>query len=421
MSEFALKVENLSKRYRLGKQNPYAQIWNSMGSALRHIIGKRTPALSPDFQSPGHTWALKEVFFEVSPGEVVGIVGRNGAGKSTLLKILSRVTKPTLGMAEVRGRLGSLLEVGTGFHKDLTGKENIYLNATILGMSKTEINDILDDIVAFAELEKFIDTPVKYYSSGMYMRLAFSVSAHMKSDILLLDEVLAVGDASFQKKCLGKVEGVADSGRTVMFVSHDLPAILSFCTRCFLLEEGRLVMDGEPAEVITHYQEKELDGQTGIGDLSSLEHLGNGKARFTSLKIMPLNNGPEHLSPLRVGGELKIQVNVKAREEIFDANVAVIIYDMNGYRLIDVNTALKEQYLELNAGQEAQVEFVLHDLLLKPDTYQVGLWLGRKNVEDIDAIKHAGSFNVELDPENTKHFQTYPGAYQCRFSHSISQ
>src|SRR5207245_2821375 len=198
-------------------------------------------------------WALRDVSFEVKRGEVVGIIGANGAGKSTLLKILNRITEPTTGGADVYGRVGALLEVGTGFHPELTGRENIFLNGAILGMSRAEIRQKFDEIIAFAEIEKFLDTPVKRYSSGMYVRLAFAVAAHLEPEILLVDEVLAVGDAAFQSKCIGKMEGVAREGRTVVFVSHDMAAVESLCTRCFLLDGGRLELSGTPHEVTTHY------------------------------------------------------------------------------------------------------------------------------------------------------------------------
>ncbi|MCS7047887.1 MAG: ABC transporter ATP-binding protein [Verrucomicrobiae bacterium] len=241
MSEVAIRVENLGKQYRLGPRERY--------KALRDVLAnpfRRSP--------PAETfWALRDVSFEVQRGEVVGVIGRNGAGKSTLLKILSQITEPTTGSAEIHGRVGSLLEVGTGFHPELTGRENIFLNGAILGMRKKEIESKFDEIVAFAEVEKFIDTPVKHYSSGMRMRLAFAVAAHLEPEILLVDEVLAVGDASFQKKCLGKMGDVAKQGRTVLFVSHNMGAIEVLCHRAFLLEEGKLFAEGPPKPVIQQY------------------------------------------------------------------------------------------------------------------------------------------------------------------------
>jgi len=257
MSDIALRVENLSKVYTIGVYDPYLPLRLSAIRALRRVKRSIFGQPPPEPLKPHNgnlLSALKDVSFEVKRGEAVGIIGRNGAGKSTLLKILSRITRPTRGYAEVHGRLGSLLEVGTGFHPELTGRENIYLNATILGMKQSEIRKRFDEIVAFAEIEKFIDTPVKYYSSGMYVRLAFAVSAHLSPDILLLDEVLAVGDVAFQRKCLVKMGSVVkDEGRTILFVSHSMGAIRKFCLRVILLDEGQVLADGPTDRVIAKY------------------------------------------------------------------------------------------------------------------------------------------------------------------------
>lgn len=253
MSDWIIKVENLCKRYRLRHQQEGHRY-----IALRDVIADRFKRL---FRSPGaglpateDFWALKDVSFEIKKGEVVGIIGRNGAGKSTLLKILSRITDPSEGRVRLRGRVASLLEVGTGFHPELTGRENIYLNGSILGMSRAEIKAKFDEIVGFAETEKFLDTPVKRYSSGMYVRLAFAVAAHLEPEILIVDEVLAVGDAAFQKKCLGRLQDVAgQDGRTVLFVSHNLDSILRLCSRVFWLNEGSLKQMGRPADIVNAY------------------------------------------------------------------------------------------------------------------------------------------------------------------------
>src|SRR5689334_23491071 len=244
-----IKVEGLGKQYRLGATTrQYQTLRDSLARAAR----KPLDLLRANGQSDMF-WALRDVDFEVAPGEVMGIIGRNGAGKSTLLKILSRITEPTTGRAELYGRVASLLEVGTGFHPELTGRENIYLNGAILGMTRPEIQRKFDEIVAFAELEKFLDTPVKRYSSGMYMRLAFSVAAHLDPEILVVDEVLAVGDAVFQKKCLGRMRDISTEGRTVLFVSHNMAAIRSLCSRSILLSGGRKVFDGAANECVDRY------------------------------------------------------------------------------------------------------------------------------------------------------------------------
>lgn len=255
MSDVAIRVLGLSKQFQIGKlKQRYKTLRETLVGAFRipHRLVKRFESESRDSRT-ATIWALKDVTFDVRPGEVIGIIGGNGAGKSTLLKILSRITEPSEGYAEIRGRVGSLLEVGTGFHSELTGRENIYLNGAILGMKRGEIHSKFDEIVAFAEVEKFIDTPVKHYSSGMYLRLAFAVAAHLEPDILIVDEVLAVGDARFQSKCLNKMQNVGQQGRTVLLVSHNMPAITRLCERAILLDGGLLLRDGGALEVVREY------------------------------------------------------------------------------------------------------------------------------------------------------------------------
>ena len=282
---FAIKTDGVSKLYHLGERAQY-------GKTFREAIVDSFNRVNPLSRSRnngmanGHAdlWALNQVSFEIRPGEVVGVIGRNGAGKSTLLKILSRITEPTKGRVEIYGRVGSLLEVGTGFHPELSGRENIYLNGSILGMTRREIESKFDEIVAFAELEQFIDTPVKRYSSGMYVRLAFAVAAHLEPEILLVDEVLAVGDAAFQKKCLGKMSDVAKHGRTILFVSHNTAALLNLCDRGLLLEKGGLVEDGAIEPVIQKYL-KGIRTATPE-DLSSYsDRQGRGRVRFTRVRF----------------------------------------------------------------------------------------------------------------------------------------
>jgi lipopolysaccharide transport system ATP-binding protein len=254
MNDVVIQVENLGKRYRIGERAPYVTLRDALARAVTAPLRSlRSPSPSPHAGDTSHIWALTNVSFEVRRGEVIGIIGRNGSGKSTLLKILSRVTMPTIGHAQIRGRLGSLLDVGTGFHPELTGRENTYMNGAILGMSKRDITRRFDEIVAFAEIEKFIDTPVKYYSSGMYVRLAFSVAAHLEPEILVVDEVLAVGDVAFQKKCLGRMGDVAKHGRTVLFVSHNMSAIATLCKSVIVLEQGRIKAMGASEPTIAEY------------------------------------------------------------------------------------------------------------------------------------------------------------------------
>ncbi len=262
----AILVDNLSKRYQIGvREKRFPTLRDSLAQLARapqRLFRRNGTGATDDC-----LWALKDISFEIRQGEVTGVIGRNGAGKSTLLKILSRITEPTQGFAEIRGRVGSLLEVGTGFHPELTGRENIYLNGAILGMRRAEIDRKFDEIVSFAEIERFLDTVVKHYSTGMFMRLAFAVAAHLDPEILLVDEVLAVGDAEFQKKCLGKMSGVAKQGRTVLFVSHNMPAVQALCSRCLLLQGGRLQLAGSVQEAVGLYlagnQPVDLDSEPG--------------------------------------------------------------------------------------------------------------------------------------------------------------
>jgi lipopolysaccharide transport system ATP-binding protein len=317
MSEIAIHVQRLGKQYRIGQG---AASYRSLREELMRAV--KAPVRSLDARLRGQTlpsrekgkeyiWALKDVSFEIKRGEVVGIIGRNGAGKSTLLKILSRITEPTEGVIDLYGRVGSLLEVGTGFHHELTGRENIYLNGAILGMRRAEIERKYDEIVAFAEIEKFIDTPVKFYSSGMFMRLAFSVAVHLEPEILLVDEVLAVGDANFQKKCLGKMGDVAGRGRTVLFVSHNLNAIEELCNRCFWLDDGMLKAVGHDVRAILHQY---LASTTAQEDNLEWKNSGN---QYHNPYFMPLSITvvDENLRPVKipVRNDMELWIKIEAR------------------------------------------------------------------------------------------------------------
>ena len=297
MSNPIIKVNNLSKRYRIGARERYLTfreaIIDGITAPLRNISKLRKLTEFKDNPSSNDeedmVWALKDASFSVNEGDTLGIIGRNGAGKSTLLKILSRITEPTSGSIEIHGRLSSLLEVGTGFHPELTGRENIFLNGAILGMRKREIDEKFDEIVSFAEIEKFIDTPVKRYSSGMYVRLAFAVAAHLEPEILVVDEVLAVGDIPFQKKCLGKMSDVAKGGRTVIFVSHNMEAIQKLCTRVILLHEGKVVMEGSTDNVISNYlgDEKYSIGEQIWPDINKAP--GDNVVRMHAMRVLDQN------------------------------------------------------------------------------------------------------------------------------------
>ncbi|MFZ0212717.1 MAG: ABC transporter ATP-binding protein [Candidatus Acidiferrales bacterium] len=294
MSDVAIRVESIGKRYRVGERQRYLALRDVLTSAFR-FNSKRKPQ--------DHIWAVRDVSFEVQQGEVVGVIGRNGAGKSTLLKLLARITRPTEGRATLHGRIGSLLEVGTGFHPELTGRENVFLSGAILGMSKLEIERKFDEIVAFAEVERFIDTPLKHYSSGMQMRLAFAVAAHLEPEILLVDEVLAVGDAAFQKKCLGKMSDVSRQGRTILFVSHNMAALRKLCSRAIWLDGGRIADSGGADDVVRHYLQKNTEANLESEWPDDSTAPGDASVRLRSVRLIPQEDSSGHItvhSPLRI-------------------------------------------------------------------------------------------------------------------------
>ena len=288
MSAIAIRAEGLSKTYPLGLLQPTLSLKAAVTEAAAARFRNRSSSSSDEC-----IHALRGVSMEVSRGEVLGIIGRNGAGKSTLLKILTRITPPTAGWAEIHGRVGSLIGVGTGFHPDLSGRENVYLNGAVLGMKKAEIDRRFDAIVSFAEVDRFLDTPVKRYSSGMYMRLAFAVAAHMEPEILLVDEVLAVGDAAFQRKCIGKMEGIARESRAILFVSHNMSAVKSLCHRVIWLEEGRIVAEGNPRDVIRHYLQKALVSSTETSWDERSEAPGTAAIRLHRACVRPFDGSPQ--------------------------------------------------------------------------------------------------------------------------------
>ncbi len=361
----------VSKNYWLGEREQYRALRDVMAGAFRRSAGQQRQEL----------WALKDVSFEVNEGEVLGIIGRNGAGKSTLLKILSRITTPSEGEVRMRGRVGSLLEVGSGFHPELTGTENVYMNGAILGMSKAEIKSKLEDIVAFAEMEKFVSTPVKHYSVGMFMRLAFAVAAHLDSEILVIDEVLAVGDARFQARCLAKMGEVARSGRSVLFVSHNLEATQALCDRGILLEGGQLLLDGPTDEVIDRY--RRLSGvTTKSGDavaLDDLEREGGRSARFVAIEIGAGSPESDERSAastgsVRTGCELLLDITVEAKKPIEVASFGLTFGTEGGLMLLNLDWGDSGNILKLEAGVN-RLSVVVPHLRLAPGRYRLGLRL----------------------------------------------
>jgi lipopolysaccharide transport system ATP-binding protein len=323
-----ITVENVSKQYRIGAsdvsyENLREIIVGAAGAPLRWVTGVRNG-------KPRHEtiWALKDINFEVEPGEVVGIIGGNGAGKSTLLKLLSRITEPTTGRLALYGRIGSLLEVGTGFHPELSGRENVYLNGAILGMRRAEIAGKFDEIVTFSEISKFIDTPVKYYSSGMYMRLAFAVAAHFEPEILIVDEVLAVGDASFQKKCLGKMREVAEHGRTVLFVSHNITAMQALCKRAIWLSNGKIVEDAEAGAVVSHYLRVDTATLTEKVWNDPVTAPGNDRVRIHRVCVRPVNGSPADVINIRT--PLVLEFDYWNLEPDAHLNLSIHVYNKQG-------------------------------------------------------------------------------------------
>ncbi len=389
MSDIAIKVDGLGKKFRIGsKQARYKTLRDTISDAVVSPFRKMKRASKPDGknQNGNEIWALKDISFEIKRGEVMGIIGRNGAGKSTLLKVLSRITEPTKGYAEIYGRVGSLLEVGTGFHPELTGRENIYLNGAILGMKRTEIDLKFDEIVAFAEVEKFIDTPVKHYSSGMYLRLAFAVAAHLETEILLVDEVLAVGDMQFQKKCLGKMSQVAKHGRTVLFVSHNLLAVRNLCSRAILLENGGLELDADAGQVMDAYSVNQASD-----------------ARSSWKRSQPAESGSMHFKELSVtlSGQqpalkLRCDMSLRCVEPCQQAFIAV---DIRALSLDPIIQAIpgSEPFIEGVAGDhKITVEIPLPSLI--PGVYMVDFWVGPHYTRTYDYVQNQLTFEVLESP-----------------------
>jgi lipopolysaccharide transport system ATP-binding protein len=391
----AIRVDQLSKQYRLGtgRQTPDGQLREVISDGVKRLVGRVWGRKgNPDGERPagaGTFWALKDVSFEIQPGDVVGIIGRNGAGKSTLLKILSQIVEPTSGRAEVRGRMGSLLEVGTGFHPELTGRENVYLNGSILGMSRKEIDRKFDEIVAFSEIEQFLDTPVKRYSSGMYVRLAFAVAAHLEPEILVADEVLAVGDAEFQRKCLKRMSEIGSSGRTVLFVSHNLASVRSLCKKAILLENGAVKGYGEAdAEVARYVSRLANYSRNALAQRTDRE--GTGQARAVAVRFLDeLGHTIEHGFP---GKELGVAVDYESTILGGRVDLAISCWNEQGVKLWHVDNKIRGRVLPRSEAA-GTVTCTFRDLPLPPGQYYLNLAL-HVNEAMADHIYYAASFAV---------------------------
>lgn len=387
MSEPAISVRGLGKRYRIpeGPRAPYRTLRTELATLPRRLFARRRHRNpSPDF------WALRDLSFEVRTGEVLGVIGRNGAGKSTLLKILSRITAPTCGGADVRGRFGSLLEVGTGFHPELTGRENIFLSGALLGMRRAEVARRFDEIAAFAGVEQFLDTPCKHYSSGMYVRLAFAVAAHLDVDVLFLDEVLAVGDLEFQRRCLGRIRQQLDGNRTVLLVSHQLALIENACSRAILLDRGSLVADGKPAEIFARYRQLMQVGNEASSDLLARPRECRFSPQLAAVELRDDFGQPTAAVP--AGAALNVCIDYASTTPLRDAGFGLIVTTLEGVRVFLVNSEMAGHRCP-QAPARGAARCRLPSIPLLPGRYalEVDLWHGGAHV---DHVAQAITFDV---------------------------
>lgn len=403
MSEVAIRVENLSKFYRLGYVGASSISDDLQRFWQMNILGKPDPFLkiaqtnARDTKGSDYVWALRDVNFDVQRGEVLGIIGKNGAGKSTLLKILAKVTGPTTGAIKINGRIASLLEVGTGFHPELTGRENIFLNGAVLGMRKAEIKAKFDEIVDFSGVERYIDTPVKRYSSGMYVRLAFAVAAHLEPDILIVDEVLAVGDAEFQKKCIGKIQNVSrNEGRTVLFVSHNMTSIADLCTKCIFMKQGQVVSYDTTAKIIGQYLQDNLNILNEYNDLSLVPRDNSQYAKRVQILSMEMEQDNYFWKD-----KPEFHFTVK----ITDPNISEIEFGfaVNGANGSRVFTYESEKAYPCHDGQILAFRLKITDPVLVPSRYYVSLGV-RSHINTLDAIDNYLSFVILDTDKDGKHF-----------------
>ena len=411
MSDTAIRVENLSKRYRIGRaQQRHDTLRDALVAGLRAPFERlrRDPEHgSQDADREDTIWALKDVSFEVKHGEVVGIIGRNGAGKTTLLKILSRITEPTEGRAEIHGRVGSLLEVGTGFHPELTGRENIYLSGAILGMRKAEIDRRFDEIVAFSGVEKFLDTPIKRYSSGMNVRLGFSVAAHLEPEILLVDEVLAVGDTTFQKKCLGKMGEVASRGRTVLFVSHNMTAVHSLCSRAMLLDQGGIASAGKSEEVIQCYLSSSV--RTGEARIDpEAPRIGSGIALYETIRIV--NDQGEITGSIPTGSSFGIEMRFRCKEPVTNINFGVSLRGPMQEPIAQMLSRVTQGEMPI-AETGGTVRLFIDRVNIIPGSYYLSIGMSRQG-EQIDYVENV--LRLDITP-----WPVYPTGKMPRYGSAL--
>lgn len=387
MSDTVIRVENLSKKYVIGHQR-------ERYTALRDVITNGIKSIGNRFLQKEYIdsateefWALKDISFEIKQGDRVGIIGRNGAGKSTLLKILSRITEPTNGKISIKGRVASLLEVGTGFHPELTGRQNIYLNGAVLGMERYEIKKKFDEIVDFAEVEKFLDTPVKRYSSGMYVRLAFAVAAHLDPDILIVDEVLAVGDTQFQKKCLGKMENISGEGRTVLFVSHNIQAIRALCYRGILLDKGQIISNNSTEAILKIYNQRSrpvaVRADTDVRN--RLNRRGDGSVRFTNIDVV--NVSGDHTYHFYMGDTIRFILSYEVLDDIPELYVSIFLKaSLNSDEFITSSRySISQNPVKIN-NEVNIVEIDWIDISIRPGEYPLYFWLGNSFERAYDVV-----------------------------------
>jgi len=404
MSQPAISVQNLSKAYQIGLRQEapdtlVAAVSRFLKAPLRNLQQlRRLDTSRMDHGDRGFFWALQDVCLEVNQGEVLGVIGRNGAGKSTLLKILSRITEPTRGRAVIRGRVSSLLEVGTGFHPELSGRENIYLNGTILGMTKVEIDRKFDAIVDFSGVEKFLDTPLKRYSSGMKVRLAFAVAAHLEPEVLIIDEVLAVGDAEFQKKCLGKMRDVAQGGRTVVFVSHDMPAVRSLTTVSAYLEKGRVLRFGQTPEIIDCYLKDAVNKATeGSRDVSYFRRDLNESSDAVFTKVWVGEQPQDSLPVIESGAKVVLNMELLAKKPMSNLSLALTLTKDGQHTVTSFCSADFEQPIDLESGI-TRWRCTIGSLALSPGRYSATLGITQnERVRALDVLNDVPLFEVKLE------------------------